>query len=243
MAEQIFTSCTQGGPVFLYVEDGKIVRIRPLTFGENEDVPTWTIEADGKRFSSPKKVALAPYVLAQKARTYAESRIKYPMKRKDFDPKGERHPENRGKSEYVRISWDEALDLVADEMKRIRSTYGPEAIMSRCSSHHEWGHIGYKFRTWGRFFNLLGFTDIFDNPDSWEGWLWGTAHAYGFWWRLGVPEQYDLLEDGLQNSDLIVHWSHDPDSTNGVYGGQESAVWRLWLKELGKQTDLHRSLL
>ena len=32
------------------------------------------------------------------------------MKRVDFDPNGERNPQNRGKSGYVRISWDEALD-------------------------------------------------------------------------------------------------------------------------------------
>ena len=125
MSEQIFTGCTQGGPVFVHVKDGKIIRVRPLVFAENENVPTWTIEAGGKKFSAPRRVALAPYVLAQKARTYSENRIKTPMKRVDFDPKGERHPENRGKSGYVRISWDEALDLVASEMKRVRSTHGP----------------------------------------------------------------------------------------------------------------------
>jgi molybdopterin guanine dinucleotide-containing S/N-oxide reductase-like protein len=235
MAEQIFTGCTQGGPVLVHVKDGKIVRIRPLVFDEKEKVPTWTIEARGRKFSAPRRVTLAPYVLAQKARTYAESRLRYPLKRVDFDPEGDRNPQNRGKSGYERISWDEALGMVAGEMKRVRAQYGPEAIASRCSSHHEWGDIGYKFGAWGRFFNLLGFTDIFDNPDSWEGWLWGTAHAYGFWWRLGIPEQNDLLEDVLQNSELIVHWSNDPDATYGVYGGQESAVWRLWLKELGKK--------
>src|SRR3989304_5899305 len=100
MAEQIFTSCTQGGPVYVHVEEGRIIRVRPLVFAEKEDVPTWTIEAGGKKFSAPKRVALAPYVLAQKARTYSESRIKYPMKREDFDPKGGRHTENRGKSGY-----------------------------------------------------------------------------------------------------------------------------------------------
>ena len=148
MAEQIFTSCTQGGPVFVHVEDGKIIRVRPLVFDENEDVPTWTIEAEGRKFSAPRRVALAPYVLTQRARTYSENRIKYPLKRVDFDPNGDRNPETRGKSGYERISWDEALDLVADEMKRVRTTYGPEAVMSRCSSHHEWGNIGYKFGAW-----------------------------------------------------------------------------------------------
>ena len=56
----------------------------------------------------------------ERVRVYSEDRIKYPMKRIDFDPKGERHPENRGKSGYVRISWDEALDIVSSEMKRIQ---------------------------------------------------------------------------------------------------------------------------
>ena len=33
----------------------------------------------------------------------------------------------------------------------------------------------------------------------------------------------------------MVHWGNDPDSTRGIYGGQESVVWRLWLRELGKK--------
>ena len=150
--------------------------------------------------------------------------IKYPLKRIDVDPKGERQPETRGKSGYERISWDEALDIVAGEMKRLRSTYGPAAIMSRCSSHHMWGLVGYRFSAWARFFNLLGFTDIMDNPDSWEGWHWGATHTYGLYWKLGLPEPYDLLEDALQNTDLIIHWGNDPDSTRGDYGGQGSVI-------------------
>ena len=49
----------------------------------------------------------------------------------------------------------------------------------------------------------------------------------------GYFEQYDLLEDALRNTELIVHWGNDPDSTHGIYGGQESAVWRLWLRDAG----------
>ena len=109
----------------------------------------------------------------------------------------------------------------------------PRAIMSRASSHHNWGFMGYRTSVWARFFNLIGFTEIVDNPDSWEGWHWGATHAFGFFWRFGLPEQYDLLEDALKNTEMIVHWGNDPDSTHGVYGGQESAIWRLWLKQLG----------
>ncbi|MFC1910948.1 molybdopterin-dependent oxidoreductase, partial [Chloroflexota bacterium] len=73
------------------------------------------------------------------------------------------------------------------------------------------------------------------NPDSWEGWMWGAAHTYGFYWRMGPPEQFDLLEDGLKNTDMIVFWSADPDTNRGNYGGQDMAIWRVWLKELGKK--------
>ena len=48
-----------------------------------------------------------------------DNRILYPMKRVDWDPNGERNPQNRGKSEFERISWDEALDILASECKRI----------------------------------------------------------------------------------------------------------------------------
>ena len=46
-------------------------------------------------------------------------RIKYPMKRAK---------ELRGKDAWERISWDEALDLLESEVRKIWETYGPEAI-------------------------------------------------------------------------------------------------------------------
>ena len=101
------------------------------------------------------------------------------------------------------------------------------------SSHHNWGIVGYKMGPFYRFLNMLGYTPVFDNPDSWEGWHWGATHTYGFFWRLGMPEQYDLLEDSLKHAEMIVFWSNDPDSTRGTYTGQDSAMWRLWLKQKG----------
>jgi len=234
MAEQEFINCTGGGPIRVHVKDGKITRVRPLVF-DDSDAKSWTLNINGKEFTPPRKACVAAFTLTEKARVYSEERIKYPMKRVDFDPNGNRNPQNRGKSAYERISWDEAFDLVAGEMKRIRSQYGPEAITSRASSHHNWGNIGYRSSTWARFFNIIGFTDIFDNPDSWEGWHWGATHAYGFFWRLGIPEHYDVLEDALKNTELVIHWSNDPDSTHGIYGGNEAANWRLWLRDLGKK--------
>ena len=157
------------------------------------------------------------------------------MRRKNFDPNGDRHPELRGKDEYVRISWDEALDLVAGEITRIRETYGPAAITAMTSSHHNWGFLHYKLGPLGRFFNILGYSQCLDNPDSWEGWHWGATHAWGYWWRLGHCEQSELLQDALKNTEQIIFWSVDPNSTSYMYSGQENLIWRHWMKELGIQ--------
>jgi len=229
--EQVFTNCTTGGPVYVYVKDGKITRIEPLELGEDD--ATWVIEARGKKFSPENRARVSSYALAERSRIYGSSRILHPLKRVDFDPKGDRKPGNRGKSGYKEISWDEALDILCDEIKRIRFNYGPGAMLSTPSSHHNWGNVGYRHSTYFRFMNILGYTYADHNPDSWEGWHWGAMHNWGFSWRLGIPGQYDLLEDALKHTEMIVFWSSDPASTTGIYAGQESAVRRLWLKELG----------
>ncbi|MFC1901423.1 molybdopterin-dependent oxidoreductase [Chloroflexota bacterium] len=232
MSEKVFTQCTGGGPVFVYVNDGKITRIRPIVLSEN-DSPSYKIEAKGKTYRPPRKVALSPFTLTERVKIYSENRIKYPMKRVDFDPNGERNPQNRGKSGYERIGWDEALDIVSSEMKRVRSTYGPAAILPMRSSHHNWGLMHYSRGAYGRFWELLGCTGMFDNPDSWEGWHWGAVHNWGTFWRLGHMEQFGLLEDGLKNCELVVHWGDDPDTAGKGYAGLEAARWRLWVRDAG----------
>ncbi|MBT4286294.1 MAG: pyrogallol hydroxytransferase large subunit, partial [Deltaproteobacteria bacterium] len=111
MTEEIFTSCTNAGPVSVYVEDGKVVRITPLVVDE-KDFSSWTIKAGDKEYTAPRKFSIAPYVHGERQRLYSDERIRYPMKRVDFDPNGNRNPQNRGKSGYVRIGWDEAIDMV-----------------------------------------------------------------------------------------------------------------------------------
>lgn len=227
-----FTNGTTGGPVFVDVEDGKIVRMYPMEL-TNEDAPSWEIEARGKKFKPPRKTTITPVTAAWKSQIYSPTRVLYPMKRVDFDVNGERNEENRGISGYERISWDEALDIVAGEIKRVKRQYGPAAILSTSGSHHLWGNIGYRFSAYHRFMNLVGWTYADHNPDSWEGWHWGAVHNWGFSWRLGNPPQYDLLEDGLKNTEMIVFWSSDPETNNGIYAAFESTPRRFWLKELG----------
>lgn len=227
-----YTSNTNGGPVFVYVKNGKIIRITPIDFDDSDALP-WTIEARGKRFSPPRKTTISPHALAWKSMVYSSDRLLHPMKRIDFDPHGERNPQNRGISGYEKISWDEALDIVADEIKRVKTEHGPGAILNGSGSHHTWGILGYWLSARLRFFNSIGFTPVVHNPDSWEGWYWGAMHHWGYSARLGAPEAYGTVEDCLKNCEMVVFWSSDPESTSGVYGAAEGTVRRQWLKELG----------
>ncbi len=222
-----YTNGTNGGPIFVYVKDGKIVRLTPMEF-DDDDAPSWSIKARGKTFTPPRKTSLASHGLALKSMVYSKDRINYPMKRVDFDPDGNRNIQNRGKSEFVRISWDEALEIVVKEIKRAKAV-GRGAILAASGSHHQWGNFGHYLSAFGRFINLVGCTKVMGSPDSWEGWFWGAMHHWGNSMRLGTPEFYGTVEDCLKEAEMIVFWSSDPDKTYGY----EGTIRRGWAKELG----------
>ena len=178
------TMVTNGGPLFVYVKDGRIVRTTPIDF-DDRDGASWTIRARGHLLKPRRQATVAPHALTMKSTVYSDKRILYPMKRVDYDPNANRNPQNRGKSGYVRISWNEALDLVAAEIRRQKQVHGPGSIVIPTSSHHQWGNVGYYLSALLRFGNLIGFTRMAANPDSWEGWYWGALHHWGHSQRIG----------------------------------------------------------
>jgi trimethylamine-N-oxide reductase (cytochrome c) len=227
-----YTTNSNGGPVFVYVRDGRIIRITPIEF-DGRDAPSWTIRARGRSFTPPRRTTISPHTQVFKSMIYSPDRLLYPMKRIDFDPKGERNPQNRGISGYERITWEEALDIVADEIRRVKRDHGPGAILNGSGSHHLWGILGYWLSARLRFFNNIGWTPVGHNPDSWEGWYWGAMHHWGQSMHLGAPESYGTVEDCLKECEMVVFWSSDPEATSGVYAAFEGTVRRQWLKELG----------
>jgi len=97
----------------VHVSEGKVVRIEPGG-GEDSHRPC----ARGR---------------AYRQRIYAPDRILYPLKRTG----------PRGAGQFARVSWDEALDLVAKEMVRIRDTYGNASLLHFCSmaDNHTLHHV------------------------------------------------------------------------------------------------------
>jgi anaerobic selenocysteine-containing dehydrogenase len=234
--EQVYTSMTgDTGPsaiVRVYVKNGRIVRIRPITYTEEEAKP-WQIEARGKVFTPPKKSTIDPHRLATRRRIYNPTRVKYPLKRAGFTPGGKGPIENRGRGEFVRISWDEATDIIAKELNRVKETYGPSAVLLMDDGHGQPGNIHLVHGLPRGLLGLMGgYTYSIRNPDSWEGWCWGATHVWGEDWNYGYNDQYDLLEDTMQNCELLINVG-DVETTQYAFAAQDVSMRIVWLKELG----------
>jgi anaerobic selenocysteine-containing dehydrogenase len=226
-----------GNASVIDVKNGKILRIRPLHFDwkyDREEFKPWKMEARGQSFEPGMKTMANAFELAYKKRIYSPNRVLYPLKRVDWDPKGERSTGNRGKNGYVRITWDEALELIVSELKRVKEKYGPEAVLSQSDGHGEGKVIHTAHGSANRLLELLGgYTLQVRNPDSWEGWAWGAKHAWGMEFVGQMQPPANVMPDIAENTALLLFWGCDPETTPGGFNGQMSSRLCYWFTKLG----------
>ena len=219
------------------IQDGKMLRIRPARYYEQytkEEVKPWVMHARGKTFEPSDKSLVPPLALAYKKRVYSPARIRYPMKRVDFDPKGERNIQNRGVSKYERISWDEALDIITGEMVRIKEKYGPTAILYQQDQHGEDKVVHGPHGCGRKLLRLFGgYTLQVRNADSWEGWTLGAKHAWGCEPVGKQMPQKNVLWDIAKNAELLLFWGCDQETTPWAWQGQLPSRLSYWWTELG----------
>jgi anaerobic dimethyl sulfoxide reductase subunit A len=134
---------------------------------------------------------------AYRQRVYAPDRLKYPMRRVGA----------RGEGKFQRILWDEALDTVAKELKRVRDIYGPAAILHLASAGDQ-GLLHDSPRRIGRLLCLLGGYTQPWGVFSCEGLILAELATYG-----PVAGRSANSHDDLLNSRLIILWGWDPATT------------------------------
>lgn len=225
-----------GIPGIVESNDGKISRIRPYHYDKErwKGLNTYKIEARGSTFEPPQRSIFGSYYMTYKKRVYSNNRVRYPLKRVDWDPKGDRHPENRGKSKYVRISWEEAADLIADEMLRIREKYGMSAVLAEADMHGEGKHVAPCHGCMNRLLAMLGgYTVQMRNEDSWEGWYWGAKHVWGSEPVGEMEPKANLWPDIAKHSDMVLMWSADPEVTAMGFDSFVASRMSQWLKSIG----------
>lgn len=124
-------------------------------------------------------------------------RLKYPMKRKTWSV-DEPHTENRGKDEWERITWDEAIDLIEEKMRKVIDEYGPESIIISQGTGRGSNH----------------FLDRLNNSWNGGGKVWPThvcllpnlAQTHVTWGRMFHPHE----ACDYRNAGSIVMWGTNP---------------------------------
>jgi trimethylamine-N-oxide reductase (cytochrome c) len=237
--------CYSPPPMEVHVKGNRIIRVLPCHIPD--DVRLWEIKTDRGIFTRPRKAVPHPHMLAYKNRVYAPTRVKYPLKRIDWSPDNP-NPQNRGKSGYVRISWDEALRIVVDMIKRIKEKYGDTTpILVQADGHGQSGFL-HTLHFYGHMlFHKLGtgWTQQVRNPDSWEGYYWGAKLVWGFDPTLGEPYQDGTWDNVLQYGEVVIFSGCDPETTAAGFGSHVShlceALKKAGIKIIGISPDLNYS--
>ena len=172
----------------VYVKNDKIIRI------ETDDRPNDSIDDPQLRACIRGRSYLR--------RQYHPDRLKYPLIRTG----------KRGEGKFKRVSWNEALDKIVSEIKRIKSSYGNQSI------YVPYGTGSYNQlngrQTAYRLFNFLGGSLGFYNSYSWAAISKATPYVFGT--NITGNQRQDWI-----NSKYIIMWSWNPcemrDGTNSEY--------------------------
>ncbi|MDO4613036.1 MAG: molybdopterin-dependent oxidoreductase [Actinomycetaceae bacterium] len=99
-------NCGSRCPLKLQVKDGTITRVLPESTGDNS--------------IGSQRIRACVRGRSIRHRIYNPDRLKRPLKRKPGT--------KRGDGQWVEVSWEEALDDIAQKMKELIATYGNESI-------------------------------------------------------------------------------------------------------------------
>ncbi|OCG23633.1 dimethyl sulfoxide reductase subunit A [Gilliamella sp. wkB108] len=180
----------------------------PLKVHVKNDIITKISSEDGIDESTFGLHQIRPCIRgrAVRWRTYDPDRLKYPMVRIG----------KRGEGKFKRISWDEAINLLADKLKYTIEKYGNEAIYYQYGSGTTGANISGR-NACKRFLSTIGgFLNYHGDYSS------GQISAirpfvYGY--------ATDSLIDQIKHSDLVVMFGHNVAETRMSGGGQVTELF------------------
>ena len=198
------------------VRDGRVIGVRPF---EKDPNPS-------------------PIIRSIPDALYDRSRIAQPMVRKGWlegGPGGAR--ERRGADPFVPVDWDRALDLVANELLRVKKHYGNQAIFAGSYGWSSAGRFHHARTQLHRFLNGFGgFTDQVQNY-SYAAAISLLPHILG---TLDVVQGPLSSWDGIaRHTQLMVCFGGVPlKNTQIDSGGVGEHVTESWLRRC-KAAGIH----
>ena len=181
-------NCGSRCAVRLQVKDGMVARVLPDNTG-SDDLHEPQLRACVRGRSIRRRI-------------YAPDRLQVPLRRKAGTM--------RGDGEWDEISWDEALDDIANNLMRIRDEYGNEALYNQYASGVTGSNISRG--AFGRLFSVIGGNLGYYGSYSTAQITFAMPFTYG-----ARIESNSLMDQ--KHSKLVVMFGDNPVETRMSGGG------------------------
>ena len=173
------------------------------------------------------------------ARTYDQTRIAKPCVRKGYLKDGYKSDKSmRGKDEWVEISWDEAYNLVANELKRVYKDHGAPSVFGGSYGWYSVGSVNNPQTLLGRMLNIIGGYTTRTLTYSTHAIRAITPYVVGTDDTGALLTAWPVI---LKESEVVVIWGADPINTNQIAWGvpdHESYIYFRKLKEQMKKRGI-----
>jgi anaerobic selenocysteine-containing dehydrogenase len=168
------TFCAMCGPglgcgIYAYVKDGRFTRVEGM-----QESPINGGRICAKAHAAPQWV-------------YSPQRLRYPLRRVG----------KKGEGKFERISWDQALDLIAVRLREQKQKYGPESLAILSPARRSYSEYLYRF--------LIAH----GSPNYAHSGICAMQKAFAFTYTLGAAPMPDI-----SNTKLLLIWGKQP-----VYSG------------------------
>ncbi|MEJ2739442.1 MAG: molybdopterin-dependent oxidoreductase [Dehalococcoidia bacterium] len=180
--KMIPTFCSLCGPSMAcglncYVKDGKLVRI------------------EGMKESPVNNGKLCPKAYGSIQWLYSPQRLKYPLKRV-----GE-----KGEGKFTRITWDEAIDTIADKLLEQKEKFGPESLAILSPQHRSYKDYFIRFLT------------VHGSPNYGHSGICAIQRAFSFAYTVGNPF-IGVAGPDYEHTDVIIVWTANPAQASTPMG-------------------------
>jgi anaerobic selenocysteine-containing dehydrogenase len=165
------TFCGMCGPgpfscgIYAFVKDGRFRRVA------------------GMKESPVNRGALCPKGQAAPQWVYSPERLTHPLKRVG----------KKGEGKFEKITWDEAIDTIADTLKRQKESYGPESLAILSPALRSYSELMRRFLT------------AHGSPNFAHSGICAMQRAFSFMYTVG-----DWPSAELQEADLLIYWARQP---------------------------------
>ena len=113
----------------------------------------------------------------------------------------------KGEGKFREITWDEALDILAEKLKEQKAAYGPESLAILSPAGREYKEISLRFLA------------VHGSPNHAHSGICAMQNSFSFCYTIGSRPRCDYA-----NADLLIYWGCQPAYSGPAGSGARNLV-------------------